>query len=93
MRYAKLINGYPHYAPNPVFIRGSYVGNPPDEVYRELGDLPVIYTRMPQDAQPGFCFAETWSETADGILQGWELIEETDVDPAEAMDILFGGES
>lgn len=34
MRYAKLINAYPTYAPNPIKHDGFWYGNPPGEIYK-----------------------------------------------------------
>ena len=33
MKYAKLIDGYPVYAPNPILHNGVWIGNPPGEIY------------------------------------------------------------
>lgn len=41
----------------------------------------------------GYYYEEKWTESENSITQSWELIEippETDVDPYEAMQILFG---
>ena len=90
MTYAKLISGYPQYAPNPITVNGVRIGNPPAEVYLAEGYKPVRYTAAPEtdvgcEAKPG------WEETETEIVQTWEIVE-ADVDPAEAMEILFGGE-
>lgn len=92
MRYAKLIEGAISFAPNPVLHDGLWYGNPPDEVYKEEGYKPVTYTDMPI-APEGYYCEEKWTESENSIIQSWELIEippETDVDPYEAMQILFG---
>lgn len=90
MRYAKLINGYPSYAPNPILVDGNYIGNPPGEVYEAEGYKPVVYTDPPE-VEPGYVAVPGWTETASEIVQTW-TVEEAEVDPAEAMDILFGGD-
>jgi hypothetical protein len=92
MRYAKLIDGFPVYAPNPILHDGLWYGNPPGEVYEAEGYKPVIYTDMPI-APEGYYYEEKWTESENSITQSWELIElpsETDVDPYEAMQVLFG---
>lgn len=92
MKYAKLINNSPVYAPNPILVNGSYIGNPPGSVYEEEGYKPVVYSDPPGEAPAGYQWTEIWSEDDFNIQQGWVLVEESDIDPAEAMDILFGGE-
>ena len=37
MRYAKLINFHPSYAPNPITVDGIRYGNPPAEILLEQG--------------------------------------------------------
>lgn len=92
MRYAKLINNHPSYAPNPIKHDGLWYGNPPGEIYEAEEYKLVIYTDMPI-APEGYYYEEKWIESEDSITQSWELVElppETDVDPYEAMQILFG---
>lgn len=92
--YAKMLDGNIFYAPNPILHNGSYMGNPPQEVYKAEGYKPVTYTDQPAPPGSGW-FVETWSETDDAIVQGWEWHETTDEDeisPEEAMEILMGGE-
>lgn len=92
MIYAKLIDGYPQYAPNPILHDGSYIGNPPGEVYEAEGYKIVTLTPMPE-APSGYYYAETWTETEDAIVQSWELVEapEPELSADEALDILLGG--
>lgn len=89
MTYAKLIDGYPQYAPNPILHNGSYIGNPPGAVYEAEGYKAVRYTDAPE-VEPGYVAVPGWTETEDEIVQTWEIVE-AEVDPAEAMEILFGG--
>lgn len=74
MNYAKLINNRPQYAPNPILHDGSWIGNPPGEVYEAEGYKVVQYTEQPE-APSGYYYAETWTDTEDAIVQGWELVE------------------
>jgi hypothetical protein len=74
MRYAKLINNYPQYAPNPILHGGLWYGNPPGSIYEAEGYKIVQYTEVPE-APSGYYYAETWTETEDVIVQGWELVE------------------
>lgn len=95
MRYAKLIDGHPVYAPNPIFVNGMRTGNPPPEVYLANGYKPVNYTEQPESQGVGW-WEETWAETDEAIVQGWSWHEATDEDEisdTEAMDMLMGGGS
>lgn len=96
MRYAKLINNLPTYAPNPILHDGLWYGNPPAEVLEAEGYKPVTYTDPPGEPDEGYRWVETWTETDSEIVQGWEAVElppEGDIGPAEALDIILGGES
>ena len=75
MKYAKLINNYPQYAPNPIKHDGLCYGNPPTEVYLAEGYKPVRYTDPPTEPREGYQWSETWSETETEIVQGWVLVE------------------
>jgi hypothetical protein len=75
MRYAKLINNFPTYAPNPIKHGGRWYGNPPSSVYEAEGYKPVVYTDQPSDPPSGYAWSETWSETDTEIVQGWVLVE------------------
>ena len=95
MRYAKLINGEMHFAPNPVIIDDRQIGNPPREVYVEQGYKPVYYSDPPE-AEPGFIAVPHWEEDVvmgDPVInQVWVVeVEPDEVDADRAMEILFGG--
>jgi hypothetical protein len=95
MKFAKLIDGNPVYAPNPIRHNGLWYGNPPGEVYAAEGYKPVRYTDQPEPPGVGW-WVETWTETEDAIVQGWEWHEATDEDEisdTEALEMLTGGES
>lgn len=92
MKYAKLINNYPSFAPNPILHNGLWYGNPPGSVYEAEGYKPVHYTEPPE-TEPGYVAVPGWTETAEEIVQTWTVEEEPDeVDDKRAMEILFGGE-
>lgn len=91
MKYAKLINDYPSYAPNPILHDGLWYGNPPGSVYEVEGYKPVTFTEPPE-TDIGYTAIEGWSETETEIIQTWEIVE-AEVDPASAMEILFGGDN
>jgi len=93
MRYAKLINSQPVYAPNPILVDGSYIGNPPDSVYEEEGYKPVRTTE-PGEAPEGFAWVPHWEEQAEEIVQVWELEElpkTNEIPDEEALNIILGG--
>lgn len=75
MKYAKLINNFPSYAPNPIKHGGMWYGNPPTEVYTAEGYKPVVYTDPPTEPGDGYQWVESWSETESEIVQGWVLVE------------------
>lgn len=91
MRYAKLINGYPVYAPNPILHNGSYIGNPPGSVYEEQGYKPVRFTDAPEPIGDGY-YMENWTETETEIVQGWEWVDDPNISDEEALNIIMGGE-
>lgn len=75
MKYAKLINSFPVYAPNPILHNGLWYGNPPSSVYETEGYKPVSFTEPPTEPGEGYQWSETWSETETEIVQGWVLVE------------------
>ena len=75
MKYAKLINSYPTYAPNPIHIGNRWRINPPAEVYLAEGYKPVTFTEPPTEPGEGYQWSETWSETETEIVQVWVLVE------------------
>lgn len=91
MKYAKLINNFPSYAPNPILIDGSYIGNPPDSVYEAEGYKPVRYTDQPEPLGDGY-YMEKWTETETEIVQGWEWVDDPNISDEEALNIIMGGE-
>lgn len=95
MKYAKLINNYPQYAPNPILHNDVRIGNPPGSVYEAEGYKPVTYKDQPEPLGVGR-WIETWTETDEDIVQGWEWHEAADEDEisdTEALGLLTGGES
>ena len=74
MKYAKLIDSRPQYAPNPILHNGNWIGNPPGAVYEAEGYKVMTYTPMPE-APSGYYYTDVWTETEDAIVQGWELVE------------------
>lgn len=75
MKYAKLINDHPSYAPNPIKHDGLWYGNSPGEIYEAEGYKPVHFTDPPTEPGEGYQWSETWSETESEIVQSWVLVE------------------
>lgn len=91
MKYAKLINGIPFYAPNPIRIDEAYIGNPPGGVYEAEGYKQVYATPVPYNPPAGYAWKEAWTENDREIFNTWTLEEITEFDDADAMQFLFGG--
>jgi hypothetical protein len=75
MKYAKLINGYPAYAPNPIKINGEWWSNPPASLLLEQDYKPVVYTDQPTEHPVGKVWEEAWTEDEGNIIQQWVLVE------------------
>lgn len=94
MEYAKLINGFPSYAPNPILHNGRWYGNPPADIYLAEGYKPVTYTDQPEPQGDGW-WVELWTEDNLNIYNTWEWHEATDEDEisdAEALGTIMGGD-
>lgn len=91
--YGYLENETLHRAPNPLDVEDTRVWNPSNEQYEAAGYKKVVFTDPPE-TEPGYHAESWWKETAKQIRQQWEIVEDPDdVDPAEAFEFLFGGES
>lgn len=92
MKYAKLVNGYPEFAPRRILWEDMQVFNPTAEQLTALGYKPVIFTDSPE-TEPGYIAEPGWYDEDDALRQVWTIVEEPDeVDADRAMEILFGGE-
>ena len=74
MRYAKLINDYPSYAPRRMRIGSAWVYNPTDAQLLSEGYLPVIETPMPEVDEQHYA-EPRWQEEPNRIVQRWEVKE------------------
>lgn len=94
MRYAKLINNYPSYAPSKIRIGDEWIFNPTEEMLLDAGYLPVIESEPPEPTE-GYYYDPVYDEADGQIVQSWvavELSPEPDeVSPEEALDIILGG--
>lgn len=93
MKYAKLINNSPVYAPNPIKVGRTWWCNPPDSIYTKQGYKPVTSIYPPYDPPAGYYWKEIWTEEDDVIVQSWQLKQYEDIPADMAMEILFGGEN
>lgn len=75
MKYAKLINNHPSFAPNPIIHNGLWYGNPPGSIYEAEGYKPVHFNEPPTEPREGYQWVETWGETDTEIVQDWVLVE------------------
>lgn len=91
MRYAKLINGFPTYAPNPIKHNDLWYGNPPAETYAVEGYKPVQYTEPP-GVEPGYVAVEMWTENEEEIVQTWAVEPEPDEIPEDRAYRIITGE-
>ena len=83
MRYAKLINDYPSYAPRRIRIGSAWVYNPTDAQLLSEGYLPVIETPAPEvDAQ--HYAVPHWAIQNNQIVQSW-TVEEIPITDEEAL--------
>lgn len=91
MKYAKLINNYPVYAPNPIKHDGLWYGNPPAEVLEAEGYKPVRFTEPPT-VEPGYIAVPGWEETPEAIVQTWAVEPEPDEIPEDRAYRIITGE-
>ena len=83
MRYAKLINNYPSYAPRRMRIGSAWVYNPTDEHLLSEGYLPVVETDAPEVDERHFATPH-WTIQNHQIVQSW-TVEEVPITDEEAL--------
>lgn len=95
MRYAKLIDGRPVYAPTRILHGGNYICNPTADVLEEEGYKPVRFTEAPT-TEPGFVAVPHWEETevmGDAVIaQIWIVEPEPDEIPEDRAYRIITGE-
>ena len=92
MKYAKIINSRPSFAPNPIVIDDVRIGNPPASLLLEQGYKPVRYTEAPTP-EPGYIAVPEWVETEEEIVQMWtEEPEPDEISEERAYRIITGEE-
>lgn len=87
--YAKLINGYPQPAPNPIYIDPWWIGNPKPEMLIAEGYKPVRYS-LPPKTPPGYIAVPEWEETEEEIMQTW-FVEFAPITEEESL-VLYSNE-
>lgn len=70
MRYAKLINNYPSYAPRRLRVGETRVYNPTETQLLDAGYLPIIETEPPVTDSQHYA-APNWHEENGQIVQTW----------------------
>ena len=83
MKYAKLVNGEPAFAPRKLCSGNNFVYNPTDEMLIAQGYKPVVFTEPPQ-TDPGYTAVPGWAETAEEIVRTW-TVEEVPITEDEAL--------
>lgn len=91
MKYAKLINDHPDYAPNPITVDEIRYGNPPAALLIAQGYKPVRYTDAPTP-EPGYIAVPEWVETEEEIVQTWAVEPEPDEISEERAYRIIAGE-
>lgn len=74
--YAKLQNNILKRAPDKVQYGGNTIFNPPSDVLKELGYLPVTYTDIPTDVPEGQHYESYWEQDGTEIVQAWALTDD-----------------
>ena len=74
MKYAKLINGYPVFAPNKVILENVQIYNAPVEILVNLGYFPV-YETDPPECEDGYYAVPMWKQENDKIIEDWSIVE------------------
>ena len=74
MRYAKLVNGFPFYAPRRAIIGDEWVYNPTAEQLTKLDFLPVIETPAPETDEQHYAIP-SWEIVNDKIVKSWSVLE------------------
>ena len=95
MKYAKLVNGKPSYAPNPILHNGLWYGNPPAQLLMTM-DYKRLERSDPPEVPPGYVAVQGWVEETETIREVWtlrELTDEDEISDTEALDMLMGGDS
>ena len=81
--YAKLENDTLIPAPHRIVLSGMQIFNPTPDHLTQAGYKPVTETPMPDDAPEGQHYEPTYTDTGDTITQGWTLVENEEVEPAD----------
>lgn len=72
MRYAKLVNHYPVYAPRRICMDGEWIYNPTEEMLERCGYLPLIESDPPE-TDGDHMLVSSWDECDGHIVQMWSV--------------------
>lgn len=91
--YAKIVNNILTPAPRSIVVDGARVYNPTEKQLLAVGYKPVIYTEPTEEAPDGWMWVSGWAETAETIVQNWELVEKPIEEPSvdELLSIILTG--
>lgn len=82
MKYAKLIDGYPSYAPRRLIFGDKWVYNPIAEQLTVLGYLPVMESEPPATDDQHYA-VPSWEIVNGEIVESWSILELPDYATAE----------
>lgn len=88
--YAKLIDGALQTAPKHITVDNVNIWNASTETMLSQGWKLVVFTDAPK-APEGYYYESGWEEKDNTIVQTWTLVEITDIDDTEALNIILGG--
>lgn len=74
MRYAKLVNSFPSYAPRRMIIGDKWVYNPTAEQLTEVGYLPVVESGPPETDEQHYA-VPAWAIVNNEIIESWSVLE------------------
>lgn len=69
--FAKLSEGALRWAPNPIKINNTWIGNPTPEILITQGYKQVILSNPPEPITETGWWDMVWTETETEILQDW----------------------
>ena len=93
--YGKLEQGNLIIAPRRLIVGDTQVYNAPASDYLAHGWYPVVFTDPPSDPPTDYEWESGWVLDANVITQEWVLVPldpDRDLDDAEILNILLGGE-
>lgn len=90
--HGKLIDSDLIIAPKKLIINDTQVWNASASEYLVQGWKEIILTEQPSDPPEGYQYVNGWEDETETIVQTWTLVPLEDIDDAEALNIILGGE-